>query len=67
MIGILRDCDRFGSRSLPSQSLMEENWQETSGRGMGLGKKFELKIKRLGDGKGNHGARIFLMDFRRSV
>ena len=46
---------------------MEENWQETSGREIGLGKKFELKIKRLGDGKGNHGARIFLMDFGRSV
>ena len=58
MLGILRDCDRLGSRSLPSQSLMEENWQETSGRGIGLGKKFEWKIKRLGDGKGNQGARI---------
>ena len=67
MIGILRDCDRLGSRSLPSQSLMEENWQETSGRGIGLGKKFELKIKRLGDEKGNHGAKIFLMDFGRIV
>ena len=67
MLGILRDCDRLGSRSLPSQSLMEENWQETSGRGIGLGKKFELKIKRLGDGNGNQSARIFLMDFGRSV
>ena len=46
---------------------MEENWQETSSKGIGLGKKFELKIKRLGDGKGNQGARIFLMDFGRSV
>ena len=45
---------------------MEENWQETAEE-LDLEKKFELKIKRLGDGKGNHGAKMFLMHFGRSV
>ena len=42
---------------------MEENWQETSGRGIGLGKKFELKIKRLGNGKGEPWCQNFFDGF----